>query len=251
MQLGGKLMKKFILSLIIFLIVAACGGGGGGGGGSGGESAKIISAAAGTAHTIALAESGNIYTTGKNNYGQLGLGNTEDADTFTKVNAPWGADKAIFASASLNHTVVLTESGSMYATGLNYYGELGLESSGFGANKSSFTQVNTAGMGKVVSASAGKQYTVILTESGEIYATGENDTGQLGLGDNTNRNVFTKVEIKPWGADRVVSISARTNHTIIVTESGRVYTTGGNNEGQLGLGDNVARNTFTLATLAP
>lgn len=36
-------------------------------------------------------------------------------------------------------------------------------------------------------------HTIFLTKSGEVYATGDNFVGQLGVGDFSNRNIPTKV----------------------------------------------------------
>ena len=38
-------------------------------------------------------------------------------------------------------------------------------------------------------------YTIIQKENGEIYVTGQNEQGQLGLGDYNNRNILTKIEL--------------------------------------------------------
>ena len=52
----------------------------------------------------------------------------------------------------------------------------------------------------------------LIKDNGEIYATGLNDKGQLGVGDNKNKNLPTLVG---FGEDaRVTQISASGDHTL-------------------------------------
>lgn len=46
---------------------------------------------------------------------------------------------------------------------------------------------------RVLQVAAGYENTALLTESGQLWMCGSNDKGQLGLGDNVNRNMFTRV----------------------------------------------------------
>jgi alpha-tubulin suppressor-like RCC1 family protein len=80
---------------------------------------------------------------------------------------------------------------------------------------------------------AGKTHSLVLTESGEDYAWGDNDDGELGLGDMEARLTPTKVE----GLPKVKAIAAGDAHSLALTESGEVYAWGWNREGQLGLGE--------------
>jgi len=60
---------------------------------------------------------------------------------------------------------------------------------------------------------------------------------QLGLGDNIDRKVFTKIpNIK------AKFISAGRYHSLIIDQENNVYSFGYNGYGQLGLGDNINRN---------
>jgi alpha-tubulin suppressor-like RCC1 family protein len=83
-------------------------------------------------------------------------------------------------------------------------------------------------------------HSLALTESGEVYAWGSNERGQLGLGDTENRLTPTKVP-----GLRRVKASQRVIHSLALTESGEVYTCGWNKHGQLGLGDTENRLTPT------
>ena len=69
---------------------------------------------------------------------------------------------------------------------------------------------------------AGAMHSLVLTESGEVYAWGDNDDGQLGLGDREERLTPTKVE----GLPKVKAIAAGGVHSLALTESGEVYAWG-------------------------
>ncbi|KAH3744373.1 X-linked retinitis pigmentosa GTPase regulator [Pelomyxa schiedti] len=101
---------------------------------------------------------------------------------------------------------------------------------------------------KVCKVTCGENHTAVITEEGRLYTFGDNKTGQLGTGDNTQRNTPSLVN---FSADtRVIQIAAGgahgQGHTIAVVESGSIYSWGSNSEGQLGLGDLVNRNTPTI-----
>ena len=76
------------------------------------------------------------------------------------------------------------------------------------------------------------------------FACGLNDYGQLGLGDDYNRNTFTAVPALPDGkvAKQVIP---GFRHTMILVEDGTVFACGNNDYGELGLGDTTNRDTFT------
>jgi hypothetical protein len=88
------------------------------------------------------------------------------------------------------------------------------------------------GLPKVKAIAAGVAHSLALTESGEVYAWGYNDVGQLGLGDWEVRLTPTKVE----GLPKVKAIAAGRPFSG-VDGVGRGLCVGDNADGQLGLGD--------------
>ena len=87
------------------------------------------------------------------------------------------------------------------------------------------------------------EHSLILKNDGTLWGCGLNNHGQLGLGDNNNRNIFTQVT-----TNDVKSIYCGQYHTFILKNDGTLWGCGRNNEGQLDLGDNTDRNTFTQIT---
>ena len=106
--------------------------------------------------------------------------------------------------ATSNSSFIITGSGAVYATGQNYYGQLGL---GDTVDKNVPTLI-TSGIGglNVVAVSAGGYHSLFLTSTGAVYATGQNGSGELGLGDLTQRNVPTLITSGIGGLN-VVAIS--------------------------------------------
>uniref|UniRef100_A0A8C0SZX6 X-linked retinitis pigmentosa GTPase regulator n=1 Tax=Canis lupus familiaris TaxID=9615 RepID=A0A8C0SZX6_CANLF len=92
--------------------------------------------------------------------------------------------------------------------------------------------------------SCGDEHTAVVTGNNKLYMFGSNNWGQLGLGSKSTVSKPTCVKaLKP---EKVKFAACGRNHTLVSTEGGKVYAAGGNNEGQLGLGDTEERSTFHL-----
>ena len=87
--------------------------------------AKAISA--GSGHTLVLLEDGTVWSTGLNEYGQLGDGTTENRNKPVQVHhangEPLSGVKSVLAS-SWTSTFIM-EDGTMWSVGLNIFGQLG------------------------------------------------------------------------------------------------------------------------------
>jgi hypothetical protein len=82
-----------------------------------------LKVSAGSNFALALSSNGKLFSVGRNNYGQLGLGQSIlSASTFTQVNDNIYSD---IAAGGL-HTLALDPNGALYGCGGNLYGELGL-----------------------------------------------------------------------------------------------------------------------------
>ena len=86
---------------------------------------------------------------------------------------------------------------------------------------------------------------MILDNDGQIYTFGNNYYGQLGLGDNTDRNTYILIP----DIHNIIAISGSRFHSMILNNIGQIYTFGGNHYGQLGLEDNTERNIPTLLNI--
>jgi len=128
-----------------------------------------------------------MYAWGTNTHGQLRLGNNNTAQNMTQVpNFPPNNEKLRSVSAGAAHALALTESGKVYAWGLNQYGQLGI---GNTTNKNVPTLVTGALNGKkVISIAAGDNHSLAMDDAFNVYSWGRNNYGQLGLGNTTDRN---------------------------------------------------------------
>ena len=142
-----------------------------------------------------------------------------------------------------NHTFILKNDGSIWSCGLNHVGQLGL---GDTDNRTTFTQVTTNINNDVKEVSCGYYRTFILKNDGSIWSCGNNDRGQLGLGDATTRTTFTQVTTNI--NNDVKLIACGDYHTFIIKNDGSVWSCGYNQYGQLGLGDVGNKSTFTQVT---
>ena len=85
----------------------------------------------------------------------------------------------------------------------------------------------------------GSYHTVLIKSTGELYTTGWNLYGQLGVGDTTSRSTLTQVgALTNWKFAR-----GGYNSSFAVTTGNKLYSWGANNSGQLGLGNTTDRST--------
>jgi len=231
---------------------------------------KIIAVAAGYDYSIALAEDGSVYTWGKNNYGQLGDGTTNDKTTPVRVLKGEYAgttylgdnpsNKIIAVALGYYHSIALAADGSVYSWGYNFYGQLG---DGSTTQRNTPVRVlkgaydGTAYLGdnpsnKIIAVAAGSDYSIALTEDGSVYTWGYNSNGQLGDGSTTQRNTPVRVLKGEYAgttylgdnpSNKIIAVALGYAHSIALAEDGSVYTWGYNYSGQLGDGSTTQRNT--------
>jgi len=196
---------------------------------------RIDEISVGEEHSLFLYKNGKVYGAGSNERGQLGLGDNIEYSSLEEIE---GTGKIVAISAGDEHSLFLDADGKVYATGNNEYGQLGL---GDNVERSSPEEIEIEGAGKIVAISGGKFHSLFLDEDGKVYSTGNNEYGQLGLGDNVERSSPEEIEIE--GAGKIVAISVGKFHSLFLDEDGKVYSTGNNGSGRLGLGDWVARSS--------
>jgi len=147
---------------------------------------------------------------------------------------PMNNCKQIFSGH--NYTMAIKEDGTLWATGQNDRGQLGLGDTAF---RKIFTQVGTDIDWKYVG--CGEDHTLAIREDGTLWGTGSNYSGEIGLGDYISRNIFTQV-----GTDtNWKQVSCGSYHTMAIKEDGTLWATGDNSSGQLGIDDGINRNIFT------
>lgn len=178
---------------------------------------KVIQVSCGDDYTALVTDRGYLYVFGRNNIGQLGLG--DDNDRNIPIRIP-GLENLVVTQVSCGsmHTIFTTDQGYVYAMGSGCYGQLGL---GEYYRKQS-VPIRIPHINNIVQISCGEIHTALIDNQGDVYVFGYNYSGQLGVGDYENRNIPTKV----LGVKNVFQVSAGRYYTTFVTYNDRLYITG-------------------------
>uniref|UniRef100_A0A8C5KMB2 X-linked retinitis pigmentosa GTPase regulator n=1 Tax=Jaculus jaculus TaxID=51337 RepID=A0A8C5KMB2_JACJA len=202
------------------------------------KSEKVILAACGRNHTLISTVNGSVYAAGGNNEGQLGLGDTDDRDTFHQISFFTSKDNIKQLSAGANTSAALTEDGKLFMWGDNSEGQIGLK------NKSNVCIPHEVTIGKPISwISCGYYHSAFVTVDGELYTFGEPENGKLGLPDPLLINHRSPQQVSRI-PEKVNQVACGGGHTVVLTDN-VVYTFGLGQFGQLGLG------TFIFETSEP
>ena len=197
----------------------------------------------------------SLYTWGEGKMGELGQGLGG-----ISVKAPSQLNySASFKSldCGTNHCLAIDERGNAYAWGQNFRKQLGLFTKGAEDMRKIRTTSETEDMlfkprlipfsllHPIQFISCGDEFTVIGTKTGELWSWGAGESGQLGTGVCTYRELPEKVDIDPKllivaGKDapyHMTGIVCGSAHTIVsLSINGKCLVWGMNKFGQLGLG---------------
>ncbi|XP_031648768.1 X-linked retinitis pigmentosa GTPase regulator isoform X2 [Oncorhynchus kisutch] len=193
------------------------------------KSEKVRLAACGRNHTIVYTSRGNVYSTGGNNEGQLGLGDCEERTAFQLVDffSLHGPIKMLAAGS--NTSAALTESGTLFMWGDNTEGQIGL-----GKESSALTPQEVTVGRPVAWVSCGYYHSAFVTVDGGLYTFGECDSGKLGLATG-QLDGHRMPQLVKGITDQVTQVACGGGHTVAVTEED-LYTFGLGQFGQLGQG---------------
>ncbi len=176
-----------------------------------------------------LTEDNTLYAWGYNYKGRLGLGlDDAEVNTPTKVNGINGKIKKIYTS-NFSFIYILTEDNTLYTWGDNKYG-IGTENTAAYINK---PEIITGITGNIKDIYINGYATYVLTDDNSLYVWGNNEYGQLGIGEA--KNTYTPVKVNSINGI-IKDIYAYDASIYTVTEDGALYTWGDNSFGQLGLG---------------
>ncbi|MFY2560948.1 Ig-like domain-containing protein [Corallococcus terminator] len=193
-------------------------------------------ASAGGLHSGTL-RGGRVYTWGRNNRGQLGLGADVTTDQ-TQPRAVPGLESATSIAFNQNFATALAADGSVWTWGENSDGQLGLGTPPVEGQprtpdvtpRSAATRV--PGLTGAVSVAPGFRHTLVLMEDGTVRAFGNNTNGQLGDGTAVAKDYPVVVQ----DLTDVVKVLGGSMHSVALKRDGTVWVWGRNDYGNLGNG---------------
>jgi alpha-tubulin suppressor-like RCC1 family protein len=161
----------------------------------------------------------------------VGDGSTTNRLAPVAVSPPTGVTYRQVAPGG-DFTLALSTTGQVYAWGSNTFGQLG-----DGGTSSSVTpQLVDLPVGVTVTAvSAGADHGLALTSTGQIYAWGQDDDGQLGNSTSTGSSDEPQLVAAPTGV-AFSQLAAGSYFSLALSTTGQVYGWGANFLGQLGDG---------------
>lgn len=201
------------------------------------RSFKAKQVSAGYEHTIAIDLDDNVWGFGNNQDGQLGLDG--DIDDLENKFIPTQLEnfKAKQVSAGERHTILIDLNDNVWSFGSSSEGQLGLGDGEFHITTPTQVFFNNKPF-KAKQVSTRSTHTVVIDLNDNVWAFGENDSGQLGLGDNINRDEPTMIENL-----KAKEVSVGSGFTLIIDLDDNVWSFGSNSDGQLGLGNNDDQHT--------
>lgn len=197
-------------------------------------------------HSVIVTDEGITMTFGRNDKGQLGVGDTETKTFPVVVNALKGID-VVAAACGRSHTLFLTSDGIVFACGDNKMGQCG-------TNQQSVQQITTPTRiafkenKRIVKIACGAEFSMIVDSDGRLYSFGHPEHGQLGHNSEGKyftsgnkyafhceyapRRIVTYIEksreghVTPVDDVQIVDVACGTNHTLAVDRRHRCYSWG-------------------------
>ena len=174
------------------------------------SSSKITRVACGRNFTVALDSEGSVYTWGSNDYGQLGVGQTEKYRALpTKLR---GLKEITEIACGDFHVLAVNKDGEVYSWGNGSDGQLG-----HGSVSNQATPSLVAGLPKIAHVMSGGGHSGFITQEFSLMMCGRGTDGQLGRqGKNesiaSNRNVPVTVEL--FSGSRVLQAAGGAHHSM-------------------------------------
>jgi len=198
-----------------------------------GSDSDWLGVAGGGSHTIALKTDGTLWSWGRNAFGQLGLGDTDERITPSLIGtatdwftvSPTGTNLAS-VECGYDYSLALKSNRTLWAWGFNYFGQLGDNST---TNRTTPRSIGTTSDWSLVS--AGYNHTIGLKTDSTLWGWGYGYTSaprQIGIDSD-------------WVSASAGGENVNTGFTIARKSNGTLWSWGFNASGQLGLGDNNQR----------
>ena len=199
------------------------------------RSAKMIST--GNSYTCAILDNDSLKCWGRNDRGQLGIGNNTTPKTSPVIVSLGSNKKAKMITTGEHHAcAIIMDDHSIKCWGENQSGQIGDDSTD---PRTSPVTVNLAKDRTAQTISAGGEHTCALLDDRSIVCWGLNDNGQLGDGTTTQRNTPTSVSMNSFHWPESLSLGHK--HSCALLGNGTPLCWGANDHYQLGDGSTTPR----------
>lgn len=242
-----KTRRILLLSVVVVLIIAL-------GAFLFRKQEAIQSVSAGEYGTIVLTNLGNIYAVGRNNAGQLATGTTSNVTTFTDVSNQFtmpSNDRILMIASGVSHTAFLTNSGRIWMSGRNDYGQFLQDAQSTNSKPIDITgRFSLQNNERFVWVLSSKYHLFAYTNQNRLFAWGRNNYGQLGSGSTVDLKTALDIteQFQLQSRETIKQVATSERHTVVLTSKGRIFTFGHNQYGQLGNDTLTSQHTPTEIT---
>lgn len=182
-----------------------------------------------------------LWAIGDNTLGKLGIGSNIVAHTIpVKV-----ADDVKMVSPAEYHTLVVKNDHTLWAAGSTFYGALGNGIDVLDGSPPAKSLVKI--MDNVKKAAAGKTFSIILSNNGDLWRTGSHYDGGLNLNELGAGGAIEKIPTKMMTG--VKDVVAGPYHAMILKQDGSLWAVGWNGKGQLGDGTYIYKNSTPVEVM--
>lgn len=139
------------------------------------------------------------------------------------------------------------EGGYVFSWGTGYLGQLGLGDDSSWDTPRMIRHLDPKRLGDAVkNVVCGGSHSGVITNNGNIYMWGLNRNGQTGTGAKVESVLEPRpLDITDIGRKQPKSLVCGRNHSLLLTNEGRVYSWGAGGVGRLGLSDNTRKNVYS------
>jgi alpha-tubulin suppressor-like RCC1 family protein len=215
----------------------------------------VVQICCGDMNTYAVSSTGEVLVCGSGSSGQLARVRDEEEETITEQASDEFEDTEHIESTSFEpvyyfskvlklkissiatghfHVLAITNDKKLFGWGDNKEGQLGL-----GNFKPTYFIPTIVDFFKdipVKQAAGGENHTLILTETGDVFAFGSAECGKLGLGPVKPKTLYhSAIQIPNFR--NIQLIACGDNHSLAISNEGILYTWGDGWKGQLGKGN--------------
>ncbi|KAG8786589.1 hypothetical protein FRC15_011137 [Serendipita sp. 397] len=212
---------------------------------------QIAAISAGANHVIALTTDGLVYGWGSSEQGQVGRKVLSRHRKNGMEPERLDIREAVVIGTGSYHSFAVDKSGTVWAWGLNSWGQLGFKSAPSVTDAIHYTIEDVPALhpdtigSRVVQIAGGEHHSLFRLEDGRIFAVGRNDGGQLGvspnhpniLADPDSKGIatFDPVQVPIQGF--VTDIQAGLRNNLALTDTGILFSWG---QGNLGISRDVS-----------